>query len=63
MKSLARVGAEARIKELEAEITDLRKAFGIGSRRSGGTGTGNPGPQKRKRRKMSAAQRRPSGSE
>ena len=53
--TLARAGAEARIRELQNEIAAIRKTVGMrGSGRAGATGGGEP----RKRGKLSAAGRR-----
>lgn len=63
MKALARAGAEARVRELLAEIAEIRQAFpGVGGATRGG---GRPAseaaaaPAKaRKRKPMTAAQRK-----
>ena len=58
LRELARYGAEARIRELEAEIAAIRGAF-----RGGGGGVPSPFGRRapksgaRKRRRMSAAQK------
>jgi hypothetical protein len=50
LRELARVGAKARIVELEQEIAALRRLVGEGG--------ANSRPKRRGRRKMSAAERR-----
>lgn len=65
MRELARIGAEVRIKELEAEIAAIRRAFpaaaptrGRPARNgNGGNDSAEPDAPKR-RRKMSAAARK-----
>ena len=67
MKELARRGAEARIAEINAELAEIRRAFGTGragrrvqSGSGGGTLAPEDGGKKKKRRSrppMSAAQK------
>jgi hypothetical protein len=56
--SLARVGAQARIAELEAEIASIRRTFGSGRGRKPGRSPGDTAAKpRRRRRKLSAAGR------
>lgn len=56
--SLARLGAVARIRELQAEIASLKKQFGtLLNALAGNDGGHIPVPFRRRRRKMSAAAR------
>jgi hypothetical protein len=61
MKSLARVGAEMRLRELLAEVAEIRRAFpGIGGQR-GPARAADKGEVPRRRRRpprMSAAQKK-----
>lgn len=64
MKEYARLGAEARIAQLQAELTEIYRAFpGLRTRR-GATGAADAsaqpaqGARRRGRRTMTAAQRR-----
>jgi hypothetical protein len=64
MKEYARLGAEARVAQLHAELNEIYRAFpGLRARRSG-TGTAKApaqspkGARRRGRRTMTAAQRR-----
>ena len=67
MKALARTGAEARIKELQAEMADIQRAFpGIGGTSARRVQIRRGGPaaspsRRRTRPKMSAAQRKAVG--
>lgn len=66
MKALARVGAEARIRELLSEVDDIRRAFpGIDTPRRGRPrgakpqgASEQPAMRRRQRKPMSAAQRK-----
>ena len=63
LQSLARLGAQQRIAELEEEIAAIRRAFsgGVKTRRRRGASSGtSPAPAKKRRgrRKMSAEARR-----
>jgi hypothetical protein len=64
MKALARVGAEARLKELLAEVAELRRTFpGIGGARRGlppatETPETKTAVKRGRRRKMSAAEKK-----
>lgn len=67
LKRLARLGAEARIRELQSEIEAIRRAFpdlgraGRGARRAGRKGTSGRAAsanRPRRRRRLSAAARK-----
>jgi hypothetical protein len=64
LKEYARVGAEARVRELTAELAQIYRAF-PDLRRSGRLGAGSsPGttPRGRRRKPMSAAQKKAVGA-
>jgi hypothetical protein len=54
--TMARVGAQRRIEELESEIATIRRTFGMGGGR--GRKAASAGKPKRRRRKMSAEARK-----
>ena len=66
LQQVARVGARARVDELQREVAAIRAAFpdlfGRGGRRGGrkaaDTGTAAAAPRRRRRSKMSAAARK-----
>lgn len=62
LKEYARLGAQSRVQQLQAEIAEIYRAFpGLRTRRGGAAAAGEEVPQKatrRKRRKMTAAQKR-----
>lgn len=66
MKQLAQLGAEVRVREIQAELAKIQRAFPAVKASGGEAGSGrwaaDAGPKRRRRRwKMSAAQKKAVG--